>query len=177
MTLRPEAANECGAHMKRNVLIPIGGILIIVCFFLPWTKACGVKFSGFQLASDKVIGDPVFWVILLSGLGILAGFFLARGSRPVVLVSTTLGALVLIIKLIIPLLRGEGRELDLSLDAGGYGTILGFILSFLGGLSQKEEHDIPRREPAPGFGRPDIRKDMERLDRETRPPRLPGSNR
>ena len=152
--------------MKKSRLATVGGLLIIFCFFLPWTKACGTRFSGFQLASDSVIGDPVFWVVLAGGLGILAGFFFARSSKPVILASAILGALVLIIKLIVPLLKGEGRELDLSLDLGGYGTLLGFVLSLLGGLSQKDVRAVPRSEPMPRYGRPDIRKDMDRLDRK-----------
>jgi len=148
--------------MRKSVLVPIGGILIIVCFFLPWTKACSVKLSGLQLASDSIIGDPVFWVVLASGIGVLAGFFLARGSKPVILLSALFGSAILVIKIIIPLLRGEFKEIDLSLDVGGYGTILGFILAFIGGLFERE----PPPGLSAGYGRPDIRKDMDRLDRK-----------
>jgi H+/Cl- antiporter ClcA len=129
--------------MKRSRVALIGGLIIVVCFFLPWTKACGVKVSGFELARDSMFGDPVFWVVLASGLLIAGGILLAKRPTIVVILSTIAGAFVLLFKLIVPLLRGQGRELDMSLEIGGYGTILGYILAFIGCLEKPERKTIP----------------------------------
>lgn len=155
--------------MKKSRLALIGGLIIVVCFFLPWTKACGVKLSGYELARDSMIGDPVFWAVLASGLLIAGGVLMAKRPTLVVILSTLAGAAVLLFKLIVPLLRGQGRQLDLSLDVGGYGTILGYILAFIGCLEKPE----PRSEPEPpstptreSYGRPNMRQEIERLERK-----------
>ncbi len=155
--------------MKRSRLALIGGLILVVCFFLPWTKACGVKMSGYELARDSVFGDPVFWVVLASGLLITGGVLLARRPTVVVILSTLAGAFVLLFKLIVPLLRGQGREVDLSLDVGGYGTIVGYILAFIGCLEKPGAKSVPDPPAAPSgesSGRPNMRQEMERLERK-----------
>lgn len=123
--------------MKKSALIPIGAILIIICFYLPWVKACGVKVSGYQLASDEDIGEPIYWAILICGILILGAYFLAKKPRALVILSAIVGLLVMLIKYFRLITQSEGRELGLTLEVGGYGTIIGLILAFIGGLSKK----------------------------------------
>ncbi len=155
--------------MKKSRVALVGGLIIVVCFFLPWTKACGVKLSGYELARDSMFGDPIFWVVLASGLLIAGGVLSAKRPTALVVLSTLTGAAVLLFKLIVPLLRGQGKEVDLSLDVGGYGTILGYILAFIGCLEKPEPKSAPDPPPGPPgetYGRPSMRQEIEKLDRK-----------
>ncbi|MFQ6083955.1 MAG: hypothetical protein ACE5WD_11460 [Candidatus Aminicenantia bacterium] len=57
-------------------------------------------------------------------------------SKPIVIISAVIGLLILLIKLWIPFFRGEESEfgtikpqdIGVTIEIGGYGTILGYIL-------------------------------------------------
>jgi len=133
--------------VKKPNLILIGGLIIVVCFFLPWVKACGVKVSGYQLASDEDVGDPIFWLVFISGICIVGAFFIAKKPKPIVIMSAIIGALIMLVKFFSLITRGEGRELGLSLETGGYGTIIGLLLAFIGALSDKNVSEKPEVKP------------------------------
>jgi fumarate reductase subunit D len=124
--------------MDKKLLIPLGGLIIVICFFLPWVKACDTKMSGLELATDEDIGDPAIWLILVTGIVILGGYFLLKHkSNLLTLACSILGIVVLLWKIILPIFKGELRELEASMEIGGFGTILGYILSFIGGVKNK----------------------------------------
>lgn len=128
--------------MDKRTLIPLGGLIIIVCFFLPWIRACDTNITGLQLATDEDMGDPIIWLILIIGIVILVGFFaLKEKSRILTIISSVAGFAILLWKIFVPISRGEMRELGLSILAGGYGTILGLILALLGELIKKKEKE------------------------------------
>ena len=128
--------------MDKRTLIPLGGLIIIVCFFLPWIRACDTNITGLQLATDEDMGDPIIWLILIIGIIILVGFFtLKEKSRILTIISSVAGFMLLLWKILVPISKGEMRELGLGILAGGYGTILGLILALLGELIKKKEKD------------------------------------
>lgn len=120
--------------MDKNAIIPLGGILVIICFFLPWIRACEVDITGYQLATQEEFGDSVYWVVPLIGLFILVGFFGLREKARIIAVLSSIGGFAFLLwKILIPIFKGEAKELGISLQIGGFGTILGFLLSLIGG--------------------------------------------
>lgn len=134
--------------MDKKIWIPIGGLIIIVCFFLPWVRACGIDVSGMQLSSDKDIGDPSIWLILICGIAIVSGyFFIQHKTKVIAIVSSIVGLFLLIWKIIVPFSKGEAREVGLSIQIGGIGTILGFILSLIGGTAKEIKKEPEQKTP------------------------------
>ena len=126
--------------MNKKNLILFGGLLIVICFYLPWVKACGVGISGYQMATDKSINEPLIWVIFLAGCAIVGAYFLPRAiSKALAIYSSIAGSVVLIWRLIAPLAQGKGRGLGLEIHIGGFGTILGLILAIVGALGKEAE--------------------------------------
>lgn len=122
--------------MKKKGLIPAGGLLIVLCFFLPWIRACNVDISGVQLATDRDIGDGILWLVPLAGLAILISYLVAKErARIFAVVSSLAGMMLLFVKILGPISRGQAREIGMSLQIGGYGTIIGLLLALIGGIS------------------------------------------
>lgn len=121
-------------------MLPAGGLIIIVCFFLPWVRACNIDISGLQLATDKDMGDPILWLILIAGIIILGAYFLIKHSAAIIgIISSIAGLLILLWKIIVPISKGEWRELGVSIQIGGLGTLLGFIISLIGGIGENKK--------------------------------------
>jgi hypothetical protein len=136
--------------MDKKRLIPIGGLLVVLCFFLPWVRACGVNVTGLQLASDNEIGDSTYWLVLICGIAIAGSFYFARNiSKFIAILGSIAGLALLIWKIIVPLSKGESQEVGISLQIGGIGTILGFLLSLIGGTTKEKEstqsQDLPNQ--------------------------------
>lgn len=133
--------------MDKKHIITIGGFLIVICFFLPYFKACEISVTGLQWATDDEIGDPLIWIILICGIAILLGSFVWKNaSKAIALISSIAGICLLLVKFIIPLAKMELQEIGLSVEVGGYGTIIGFILALVGGASKdkvKEDENLP----------------------------------
>ncbi len=126
--------------MDKRILLPAGGLIIIVCFFLPWVRACNIDISGLQLATDKDMGDPILWLILIAGIIILGAYFLIKHSAGIIgIISSIAGLLILLWKIIVPISKGEWRELGVSIQIGGLGTLLGFIISLIGGIGENKK--------------------------------------
>ena len=141
-----------GIPMNKSAIIPIGGILVIMCFFFPWIRACNMDISGVQLASDKRVGDPVFWIVLVAGIVIFLGYLVFKErSKVSAIISSFAGLAILAWKVIGPLSSGEARQIGMSLQIGGYGTVLGLILSLAGGIvaeyQEMAEDEIPAEKP------------------------------
>ncbi len=121
--------------MHKRSLIPIGAIMIVVCFFLPWIKACDIGLTGVQLASDTDSGDPIFWLILGGGIASLLGYILLKNlAKAIAFLGSCLSLLILIVKLFIPYSKGEFRGMGLTIEPGGFGLLVGLILSIAGAL-------------------------------------------
>jgi hypothetical protein len=54
-------------------------------------------------------------------------------------VASIAGLLLLLWKILVPISKGEWQEAGAKIQIGGIGTILGFVLSFIGGAIRKKE--------------------------------------
>ncbi|HPW18385.1 MAG TPA: hypothetical protein PLP83_08395 [Candidatus Aminicenantes bacterium] len=134
--------------MNKRILIPAGGILIIICFFLPWVRACNVDITGIQLATDKDFDGALLWLVPLAGLAMLIGYLAVKERARVIAVISSLGGLLLLfIKILGPITKGEARQMGLELQVGGYGTIIGLILALIGGLTTDSKKAVSDKPP------------------------------
>ncbi len=133
-----------------------GGILVIICFFLPWVLvSCGgasVRLSGIQIAAGSSIGEgyyatkipgrPVIFLVFLAALGALALGYMAwkRGALQTNLDGYGLIALG-VIALLILLMEFSGEKDRANqmgtlyqYQIGIYGVVIGNILLIIGGV-------------------------------------------
>jgi len=128
--------------MDKKSLLPAGGIIILVCFFLPWVRACDIDISGLQLATDKDMGDPIIWLIPIAGIAILGSYFLLKKKSGIIgIVASVASLLILLWKIVVPVSKGELQEVGARIQIGGIGTILGFILALIGGIGEKKKKE------------------------------------
>jgi hypothetical protein len=112
----PTGATSCGSCGWRQPAQspPLTGgaaigasLFVILGFFMPWLRACGFEFSGFDLATNStgsVENSQLYWIPLLAGLvGLVVGIALlramaenARSLGIVALGASLLGILCLI---------------------------------------------------------------------------------
>ena len=156
--------------MKQNSLsVPIvGGGIAFLCFFLPWIKlnmsALGLgdalsqikvnlSVSGFNLATGTASLTTLAFLAALAILGVCIYMMSQKTpwkSRTIVLISSGIGLLFVLFKLIqfIPglnpqmnVVSGVLKSIDsdanignlISLQFGGFGTAIGFIIALIGG--------------------------------------------
>lgn len=120
-------------------LIPGGGLLGIVCFFLPWVKI------GRTVISGPVQGG-FLWLLL--GLSVLIlGSFMAGWRwevvpRLVVIFAAMLGLVIMVIvfqkvwSAKIWFIRVDSI-MDIRLQAAGVGMALSYLLAFIGAVSNR----------------------------------------
>lgn len=115
-----------------RLITPGGAGLAVVCFFLPWVRACGQDLSGAQIASN---GSHELWLILVAAIVIIGGFFIFdrqnnfKKMKPIVLVCAILSLLIMLLKLI--QIKKEGGNI-IEIQYGSVGTVIGFIASLFG---------------------------------------------
>ena len=156
--------------MKQNSLsVPIvGGGIAFLCFFLPWIKlnmsALGLgstlpqikvnlSVSGFKIATGAANLTTLAFLAALAILGVCIYMMSQKTpwkSRTIVLISSGIGLLFVLFKLIqfIPglnpqmdVVSGIWKSIDsdadignlISLQFGGFGTAIGFIIALIGG--------------------------------------------
>jgi putative oxidoreductase len=130
--------------MAKRILLPAGGLMVIICFFLPWVRACDVDMSGLQLATEKDMGEPILWLIPIAGTFALVAYFLIKNKAALIgIISSIAGLLILLWKILVPVSKGELQELGASIQIGGIGTILGFILSLIGSTGEDKKDKTP----------------------------------
>ena len=129
-------------HDDKKSLVPAGTGIALICFFLPWIKySCG----GIKTTmSGNDIGG-IIWLVFIAALVIFISFFYSKNSgklkalKPIAFWGS-IGALVIILIKYIDFKNGIHTELgDLrpedigfTIEYGGYGTLLGFVLSLIG---------------------------------------------
>lgn len=135
--------------------------IAILCFFLPWILvSCSGQpiksFSGWELAAgtsmaigfgqaQEIPGNPILFLVLLAGLGVLAlaYFALQRGAATKLdgwgLIG--LGALPLLV--LLPQLGGQNEAaqqgIQIDYQYGLWGVILGYIAVIVGGVLNLKE--------------------------------------
>lgn len=137
-------------------LSPSGAIISIICFFLPW-----VRFSCMGEVKNSSGADMggYFWLVFVAALAILLIFFIFYNrqelvkAKPLIILSSLI-ALGVILFQYIKFAAGENTEfgrvkpedIGLSIQFGGIGTLIGFILSLIGSFflkSGKKEKQNP----------------------------------
>jgi hypothetical protein len=127
---------------KKVFLNPAGAILALICFFLTWVKvSCARTTKSF---SGPEIGC-IFWLVLVSALAIIVAFFYFRSqkkiekSRPAAMLGSLLALAIIFIKYL-SLAWGQksvfakagSKVIDCTIQLGGMGTVMGFILAIAG---------------------------------------------
>ncbi len=126
---------------KRLFLTPAGGALIAICFFLPWIK---VSCMGTATYSGVDCGG-VYWTLFGAGIAVFGTFFLFRHLKrldlmpTIVSVSSVVSAAVIIYGVLsiaggkrVLLFRVGPDDVNLRLQIGAYGTLIGYLLTWAG---------------------------------------------
>lgn len=126
---------------NRPFLTPVGGALIAVCFFLPWIK---ISCLGTNTYSGAEFGG-VYWILFGTGILIVAAHaFLRLLKRPELMAkfvafASIISAAVIIYGVLtiaggkrILLVRVGPDDVNLRLQVGAYGTLLGYALAWIG---------------------------------------------
>ena len=82
---------------KGSKLGAIGGLIVVIAFFLPWVRACGTDVSGYAMATNStgMIRDSwLYWIALLAGLACVGLFFLAYTDSPLPRIRAAIGRMV-----------------------------------------------------------------------------------
>ena len=117
----------------RELIPPSGAAIAAVCFFLPWVRVSCLRhleFTGAEVAGLR----GQYWLVLIGAVAVVVAWVLGRlGLLPrarAVMAACATGALAVIFG---PLLAGQKpRGLDLQVEVGAYGTVLGLLAAALG---------------------------------------------
>lgn len=145
---------------------PAGGILALICFFLPWMKIdCtseGVfgstigeihTVSGFDIATKQQVNLITLALVAAAVIIVVSIIMLVKQtplkSKLPVLISSGVGLGCLMIEYIrasIGYDTGLGKisleDLGITYQFGAFGTIVGFILSIVGALTIQKSNNI-----------------------------------
>lgn len=141
----PTQQTETAPDNPTSFISPAGAAFAVICFFLPWLQVsqCGITktASGAELANF----DTSFWLLPLMGIASITAYFVAKGqkqiwkARPFIIISSGFALLLLFYKYFsipsAPEIMGQrvtAADLGITLQFGGYGTVLGFILAIVG---------------------------------------------
>ena len=138
--------NKSGTQQNSRFTTPAGGIVALLCFFLPWVKfdcsGTTVTLSGFEIAKGQVNLTTLALVAAVAIIGISLYMLKEKTpqkSRLPVLISSGIGLgciLFEFLRLNTGVDTGFGKislkELEASFQFGVFGTIIGFILSIVG---------------------------------------------
>lgn len=127
----------------KKSLVPTGAGIAIICFFLPWIKfSCGPGIT--KTASGQELGG-IFWLVFTAAILILGSFIFfkysgeIKNAKPFALWGSLVAIGIIIFKYIefrngatsdIGFIKPE--DLGLTIAYGGYGTLVGFLLSLYG---------------------------------------------
>ncbi len=142
-----QAADTTNQATKKSSVFtsPAGAVVAIICFFLPWIKInCGPisnQASGFDIGG-------ILWLSFFCALGILTVFYIffkqnrIEDAKPGAMIFSLGGLLIIVGSYFIETGKaGISPSLeDLSdfLAVGAYGTIIGFIIAFIGSFFLKK---------------------------------------
>ena len=144
--------------MKLNsrLMTPAGGILALLCFFLPWIKVdCSIKMwgqklnseivfiSGFELATKQQVNLITVALIMTLVIVVVSLYMLKEQtpwkSKRTVFISSGIGLGCLLFEYIhlntgmdTPIGKVTLEDLEATLQIGAFGTIIGFILAIVG---------------------------------------------
>lgn len=144
---------------KKVFLTPVGAIIALIFFFLPWVKvSCAGRVRN---VSGAEIGG-IFWLVFVAAVAIIVAFFYFRSkkqlekSMPVAILGSLFALAVMFIRYISlscgqksVFVRTGSKVIDCTIQVGGIGTIIGFILAIIGAGflktgAGKPKTDLPR---------------------------------
>lgn len=141
---------------KKVFLTPVGAIIALICFFLPWVKVSCAK--TLKSVSGAEVGG-IFWLIFVAGLSIIVAFFYFRNkkqhekSRPVAVFGSLVALAVIFIKYVSLawgqknlLVKAGTKVIDCTIQVGAIGTIIGFVLAIIGSGFVKTGMGKPKRD-------------------------------
>ncbi len=125
---------------QSNFLSPIGAVITIICFFLPWAKGCdGSKTLGSDMGgalwtanrfavienSHGPAGDDIggaLWLVLIAAIAILAIFFIHHNNgedhkaKPIITLSSIIGLGAIVLQFLIEFseVKRVFRHIDLG---------------------------------------------------------------
>ena len=136
-------------------LTPAGAAIAFVSFFLPWIQ---ISCLGKSSYSGMDFGG-IYWVVLIMTMVILGCFFLFRKLKrldllKLVTIAATIIAWGVIIYGCITIAGGKRilffhfgpDSVHLKIHAGGYGTLLGYLLAILG-VTWRHLREVSRASP------------------------------
>jgi hypothetical protein len=142
-----QASDATSQVTKKNSVFtsPAGAIIAIICFFLPWVKiSCGPFSSN---ASGLDIGG-ILWLSFICAIGILVIFYIffrqnrIEDAKPGALIFSIGGLIVIIGSYFVETgktgISPSIEDLSDFLAVGAYGTIIGFIIAFIGSFFLKK---------------------------------------
>jgi hypothetical protein len=134
---------------KSHNLIPIGALLVLICFFLPWVKATAVGFIGITVTGMKLGG--LFWLIpILAGVILLLyGFGLSQKSlvmvKKVILICILTALAIFVTKMLTIVYGHQNFLTNLAMKTvkiaprlGILGTLIGMILMWGGAVGIRD---------------------------------------
>ena len=139
--------NKSAIRQNSRFITPAGGIVALLCFFLPWVKfdcsGTTVTLSGFEIATQGQLNLTTLALVAAVAIIGISLYMLKEQtpwkSRLPVLISSGIGLGCLFfgfLRLNTGVDTGLGKislkELEASFQFGVFGTIIGFILSIVG---------------------------------------------
>jgi hypothetical protein len=132
---------------KKTFLTPAGAIIALICFFLPWVKvSCAGRVKN---VSGAEVGG-IFWLVFVAALAIIVAFFYFRSKRqleksmPVAILGSLFALAVMFIRYISlscgqksVFAKAGSKVINCTIQVGGIGAIIGFILAIIGALFLK----------------------------------------
>lgn len=142
--------------MKRSSGSWLGGFsgfFVVIMFFLPWVRACGSDYSGYDLATSSRVEEPWFyWLTLAAGIIVIALFLFVNTSDTRTRLRVAVLRLGVALLGFLPLVNiwynVQERGSALEILYGGWATAAGYLgmfLSFfvdLGGRSAPVEKEL-----------------------------------
>src|SRR4051794_30757859 len=112
-----------------------GGLLALICFFLPWVSCLDEKHSGIEIGGYA-------WVSFVSSGAILLSvhFFKSAGRLSKARSIVRVAAVAALLALAIVYLQAKDKWGSLlKPEYGGLGTIVGFVMALYGSFFLEEE--------------------------------------
>jgi len=151
-----KSADTTAPSDNKRFITPAGAGIALICFFLPWASFSCMGEVKYQSGADL---GGIFWIVFLAALAILAAYFVfsnnkqLKKAKPIVIASSLIALGILLYQYI---RYSVGVETDLgkikledigfSLQFGGVGTVIGYILALFG-TTYLESNDVEAERP------------------------------
>lgn len=162
-SLKAESSSE-DENIAQNTKaygIPIGALIAVISFFLPWFKISCNGYAVSKTGADMANWDGTFWLILLAAIAIIFFYFYYSSQNKIekCKTSTIISCVVVILVAIFKWVSGirihtEWGDFNfkisdmkgVTLEIGIFGVFLGFIISFISALALPSSVEIPTKE-------------------------------